>query len=163
MPRPTTDILLSILIFVLQTTVARFLAIYGVVPDLVLLWIVTIAIRRGQIPATVAGFAMGLGLDLISGPDGVLGLSALTKTIGGFLAGYFYNENKVLQTLGGFQLPLITALVSLIHNLVYFIVFLQGSGLGWASMLGLYGIPATAYTTAISVLPMFAYARKVLA
>lgn len=163
MPRPATDILLSILVFVLQTTVARFLAIQGVVPDLVLLWIITIAIRRGQIPATIAGFAMGLGLDLISGPDGVLGLSALTKTIGGFLAGYFYNENKVLQTLGGFQLPLITALVSLIHNLVYFIVFLQGSGLGWVSMLGLYGIPATAYTTAISVLPMFAYARKVLA
>lgn len=163
MPRPATEILLSILVFVLQTTVARFLAIQGVVPDIVLLWIVTIAIRRGQIPATIAGFAMGLGLDLISGPDGVLGLSALTKTIGGFLAGYFYNENKALQTLGGFQLPLITALVSLIHNLVYFIVFLQGSGLGWVSMLGLYGLPATAYTTAISVLPMFAYARKVLA
>ncbi len=163
MSRPSADILLSILIFVLQTTVARFLAIQGIVPDIVLLWIVMIALRRGQIPATIAGFLMGLGLDLISGPDGVLGLTALTKTIGGFLAGYFYNENKVLQTLGGYQLPLITALVSLIHNLVYFFVYLQGSGLGWASMVGLYGIPATAYTTAIAVLPMFAYARKVLA
>lgn len=163
MPRPTADILLSILIFVLQTTVARFLAIQGIVPDIALLWIVTIALRRGQIPATITGFLMGLGLDLISGPDGMLGLTALTKTIGGFLAGYFYNENKVLQTLGGYQLPLITALVSLIHNLVYFLLYLQGSGLGWASMVGLYGIPATAYTTAIAVLPMFAYARKALA
>ncbi len=162
MSRPVTDILLSVVVFVLQTTVARFLAIRGIVPDLVLLWVITIALRRGQIPATVAGFAMGLGLDVMSGPDGVLGLSALAKTIGGVLAGYFHNENKALQMLGGFQLPLITALVSLIHNLVYFLLFLQGSGLGWVSMVGLYGIPATAYTTAIAILPMLAYSRRVL-
>ena len=163
MPRLAIDILLSIVIFVLQTTVVRFLAIQGIVPDIVLLWIITLAIRRGQITATIAGFLLGLALDLISGPDGVLGLSALTKTVAGFLAGYFFNENKVLQTLGGYQLLLITALVALIHNLLYFVVFLQGSGLGWFSLMGLYGIPATAYTTAMAVLPMFAYARKVLA
>ena len=163
MPRPAADILLSLLVLVLQTTVVRFLAIEGIVPDIVLLWIITIAIRRGQIPATIAGFLLGLALDLLSGPDGVLGLTAMTKTVSGFLAGYFYNENKVLQTMGGYQLLLSTALVALVHNLLYFFVFLQGSGLGWAAMMGLYGIPATAYTIAIAVLPMLAYARKVLA
>jgi len=163
MPRPAADILLSVLVLLLQTTLARFLVIQGIVPDLVLLWVITIAIRRGQIPATIAGFSLGLALDLISGPDGVLGLAALSKTIGGFLAGYFYNENKILQTMGGYQLLLITALVALIHNLLYFFVFLQGSGLGWVTMMGRYGIPAAVYTTAIAVLPMLAYARKVLA
>jgi rod shape-determining protein MreD len=163
MPRPALDILLSIVVLVLQTTVVRFLAIQGIVPDIVLLWIIIIAVRQGQIPATIAGFLLGLALDLISGPDGVLGLAALTKTVGGFLAGYFYNENKVLQTLGGYQILLITALIALIHNVLYFLVFLQGSGLGWTATMALYGIPATVYTTAIMVLPMFAYARKVLA
>ena len=163
MPRTAADILLSVLVLLLQTTRARFLVIQGIVPDLVLLWVVTIAIRRGQIPATIAGFSLGLALDLISGPDGVLGLAALSKTVGGFLAGYFYNENKILQTMGGYQLLLITALVALIHNLLYFFVFLQGSGLGWVTMMGRYGIPAAVYTTAIAVLPMLAYARKVLA
>jgi len=163
MPRPAADILLSVLVLLLQTTLARFLVIQGIVPDLVLLWVITIAIRRGHIPATIAGFSLGLALDLISGPDGVLGLAALSKTVGGFLAGYFYNENKILQTMGGYQLLLITALVALIHNLLYFFVFLQGSGLGWVTMMGRYGIPAAVYTTAIAVLPMLAYARKVLA
>jgi rod shape-determining protein MreD len=163
MPRPVADILLSLLALVLQTTVVRFLAIQGIVPDLVLLWVIMLAIRRGQIPATIAGFLLGLALDFISGPDGVLGLTAMAKTVGGFLAGYFYNENKVVQTMGGYQILLITALVALVHNLLYFFVFLQGSGLGWAAMMGLYGIPATAYTVAVAVLPMFAYARKVLA
>jgi rod shape-determining protein MreD len=162
MPRPLVDILLSVIVLILQTTIVRFLAIQDIVPDIVLLWVITIAIRRGQIPATIAGFLLGLVLDLISGPGGVLGLTALTKTVGGFLAGYFYNENKILQTMGGYQILLITALIGLIHNILYFLVFLQGSGLGWLSMLGSYGIPTTAYTTAIAILPMFAYARKIL-
>jgi rod shape-determining protein MreD len=159
MSRPLIDILLSVVVLVLQTTIVRFLSIQGIVPDLVLLWVIMIAIRRGQIPATIAGFLLGLALDLISGPEGVLGLTALTETVGGFLAGYFYNENKILQTMGGYQILLITALISLI---LYFLVFLQGSGLGWLSMLVSYGIPTTVYTTAIAILPMFAYARKIL-
>ena len=162
MPRPLIDILLSVVVLVLQTTIVRFLSIQGIVPDLVLLWVIMIAIRRGQIPATIAGFLLGLALDLISGPEGVLGLTALTETVGGFLAGYFYNENKILQTMGGYQILLITALISLIHNVLYFLVFLQGSGLGWLSILASYGIPTTVYTTAIAILPMFAYARKLL-
>jgi rod shape-determining protein MreD len=162
MSRPLIDILLSVVVLVLQTTIVRFLSIQGIVPDLVLLWVIMIAIRRGQIPATIAGFLLGLALDLISGPEGVLGLTALTETVGGFLAGYFYNENKILQTMGGYQILLITALISLIHNVLYFLVFLQGSGLGWLSMLVSYGIPTTVYTTAIAILPMFAYARKIL-
>jgi rod shape-determining protein MreD len=162
MPRPLVDVLLSVVVLVLQTTFVRFLAIQEIVPDLVLLWIITMAIRRGQIPATIAGFLLGLVLDLISGPEGVLGLTALTKTVSGFLAGYFYNENKVLQIMGGYQILLITALISLIHNILYYLVFLQGSGLGWLSILVSYGIPAAVYTTAIAILPMFAYARKIL-
>ena len=37
MPRPAADILLSVLVLLLQTTLARFLVIQGIVPDLVLL------------------------------------------------------------------------------------------------------------------------------
>jgi rod shape-determining protein MreD len=162
MSQTFSDILLSLLALLLQTTVARFLSIQGIVPDLVLLWIVYLAIRRGQIRATVAGFILGLTLDLVSGPDGMVGLAALTKTLAGFLAGYFYSENKTMQTLGGYQFLLITALVSLVHNVIYFLLFLQGSGLVWSAMLMGHGIPATIYTVAVALLPMFAFARKVL-
>jgi rod shape-determining protein MreD len=151
MPRPAADIALSLLILLLQTTVVRFLSIQGIVPDI-----------RGQITATVAGFLLGLTLDLISGPDGMVGLAALTKTLAGFLAGYFYNENKTQQTLGGYQFIIIVVLVSLVHNVIYFLLFLQGSGLVWSEMLMRHGVPATVYTVAVALLPMFAFARKVL-
>lgn len=163
MPRIVLEIAGACAALLLQTTLAHFISIAGIVPDLVLLWVVGVAVRRGQIPATVTGFALGLMLDLLGGPDGMLGLSALAKTIGGFVAGYFYNPNKTLQTLGGTQFLLIVFVASAAHNIVYFLVVLQGLGLSWGTMLFRYGLPATAYTIAVALLPMFAYARKALA
>lgn len=155
------DIALSILALLLQTGVVRYLSIGGIVPDLLLLWVVALAIRRGQIPATSAGFFLGLAQDILSG-DNLLGLSAMTKTLAGFIAGYFYNENKTLQTLGSYRLLLIAGLVSLVHDSLYFLVFLQGSGISWKGSLLAYGLPTTVYTLAVALIPMFAFARKQL-
>jgi rod shape-determining protein MreD len=154
------DTLLSLLFLVLQTTIIRFLAVQMIVPDLILLWIVYLAVRRGQIAATTGGFLLGLAFDLLSGPDSMLGLAALSKTAAGFIAGYFYNQNKITQTLGGYQFILITVIASLVHNLLYFVILLQGSGITWSSALLQYGIPTTAYTAALGLLPMFVFARK---
>jgi len=156
------DIGFSLLVLLVQTGVVRFLSIGGIVPDLVLLWVVALAIRRGQIPATTAGFLLGLAQDILSG-DGMLGLSALTKTLAGFIAGYFYNENKTLQTMGSYRILLIAGLVSLVHDGLYFLLFLQGSGISWSGSLLDYGVPTTVYTLAVALIPMFAFARKQLA
>ena len=160
--RTLADIALTALFIVVQTALARYLAVAGLAPDIALIWIVTLALRRGQLAATVAGFSTGLVLDLLSGADGMLGLSALAATCGGFMAGYFYNENKTLQTLGSYRYILIILSVALVHNLIYFIIFLQGSGVHWWQAILLYGVPAAAYTAAVGLLPMFIYARRVL-
>jgi rod shape-determining protein MreD len=152
----------SILIIILHTTLIKFLAVGDIVPDIVVIWIAYIAIRQGQIAGTVAGFALGLTLDLLSGQDGMVGLSALAKTVAGFTAGYFYNENKTLQTLGGYQFLIALGVVSLVHNLIYFIIFLQGSDIGTWGTIAKYGLPTTVYTAAFGLLPMFAFARKYL-
>jgi rod shape-determining protein MreD len=162
MRRFVPDILLSIAVLLLQTTLVKFLAIRTIVPDLVLLWIVAVAIRRGQIPATIAGFSLGLLQDLLSGPDGMLGLAAFAKTLGGFVAGYFFNENKVFVTLGSYRLLLLAAGVSVLHNILYFLILLQGSGISWSDSLLSYGFPTTLYTVGVALIPMFAFARKQL-
>lgn len=162
MRRRIADIALTLLVIVAQTTLGRYLAIAGLPPDLALIWTVTLALRRGQMTGTVAGFCTGLVLDLLSGADGMLGLSALALTCGGFMAGYFYNENKTLQTLGSYRYILIILSVALVHNLIYFIIFLQGSGVHWWQAILLYGVPAALYTAAAGLLPMFIYARRLL-
>ena len=156
------DIALTLMVVLLQTTIAQYLAVAGFSPDIALIWIVYLSIRRGQITGTVAGFLVGLVLDLLSGNDGMLGLAALSKTVGGFTAGYFFNENKTVQTLGSYRFILIILSVSLVHNLIYFIIFLQGSGAHWWQAILLYGIPAALYTAAVGLIPTFVFARWAL-
>lgn len=153
-------ILLSILFVLVQTTIARYLAIENIAPDLLLIWVVYLALREGQSAATAAGFFLGLLFDLISGKDGMLGLAALCKTVAGFAAGYFYNENKISQILGGYQFILVVTVASIVHNVLYFIIFLQGTEVGWLDAVVLYGFPTTVYTAALALLPMFVFSRR---
>lgn len=154
--------LLSLLFVVIDATLVKFLAIANLVPDILIIWIVYVAIREGQIAGTTAGFLIGLTMSLIGTTNGMLGLAALAKTFAGFTAGYFFNENKTYNTLGGYQFIVIVGVASMVHNITYFIIFLQGSGLSWMQSVLYYGIPSTAYTAAVALLPMFAFARKYL-
>jgi len=162
MQRVLAYIIISLALLVLQTSLVSYLAISNIVPDVMLLWVVYIAIREGQAAGTIAGFGAGLLLDFLSGTNGMLGLSALSKTVAGFAAGYFYNENKTLQTLGSYQFVIAVTVTSLLHNVIYFLIFLQGTDVGWWGAVLRYGIPTTVYTAAFSLLPVFAYARRYL-
>jgi len=149
----------SLFLVILQTTIVPFASIANIVPDLLIVWVVFIAIKLGQIPATVTGFIVGIAIDLVSGH--FIGLSALSKTIAGFFAGYFYNENKIDYTIGNYQFLIIVALSSLIHNVVYFVIFVQGSDIGFWTAIFRFGLFSTVYTVAFAVLPMFAFSRKI--
>jgi cell shape-determining protein MreD len=98
-------------------------------------------------------------MDLISGQ--FIGLSALSKTIAGFFAGYFYNENKTDYTIGSHQFLIIVGLSSLFHNIIYFVIFVQGSEIGFWSAILRFGLFSTVYTTAVALLPVFAFSRKI--
>jgi len=160
MRRALPTILLSLLMLLIHSTLVPFLAIRDVIPDILLIWIVILAVREGQITATIAGFALGLAQDLVGAGAGMIGLAALSKTVAGFVAGYFYNENKIQQTLGGYTFIVAVGIAALLQNVIYFIVYLQGSSLGLGSIMLEYGIPATLYTAAVGLLPMFAFARR---
>ncbi len=160
MQRSLTYIGISLAVLLLQTTLVPYVAVGGIVPDLALIWIVYLGITRGHIAASTAGFLLGLLLDVLAGGDTMLGLSSFAKALAGFLAGYTYNENKITQILSGAQFPGILAGVSLVHNLVYFLIFLQGSDLSWNDAIILYGIPTTVYTVLASVIAVFIFARR---
>ena len=78
------------------------------------------------------------------------------------MAGYFFSENKTLQTLGSYRFILIILSVAFVHNLIYFIIFLQGSGVHWWQAIILYGVPSALYTAGVGLLPMFIFARRSL-
>jgi rod shape-determining protein MreD len=161
MPR-AEDLLRSaatvIVLLVIQTTLIPFISVAGVVPDLLLIWVVLTALRRGQIEATVGGFIVGLLQDLVA--TKFFGLAALSKTITGFVLGYFHNENTTESTLGSYRFVTLVLLAGIVHNLLFFFIFLQGLEGGIFFDVLLLSLGVTVYTGAIGVLPMFAYSRR---
>lgn len=145
-------------ILILQATFVPFLSIGGFLPDLFLIWVVYSAIRRGQMEATIAGFVVGLLQDLVT--TQFFGLAALSKTVCGFTAGYFFNENNTERTLGSYRFVLITALSSMVHNVLFFSLFLQGLSDSLLSDVLRSSTGTAFYTAMLSLLPMFAFSRK---
>lgn len=158
MPKHLRLVLISLGLIALQTTIVSFMSVLNIIPDLMLIWIVYIAVTQGQIPATVYGFGIGLVIDLLSGQ--FLGLLALSKTIAGFLSGYFYHENKIDITLSNYRFLIIVGIITLVHNIVYFVIFTRGSDVGLFTAIFRFGIFSMLYTTALSSIPMFIAMRK---
>src|SRR6185503_13662000 len=82
---------------VAQATVAPALRIGDVLPDIPLIVVVLLALRRGPEFGCVAGFAAGLLQDAAGG--GLIGVQALTKALAGFTIGAVGTELRVTQPL----------------------------------------------------------------
>ena len=152
-------IVISLLLVILQTTIIPFASIANITPDLLVIWVIYIAIQHGQIPGTIAGFIIGLLVDLLGGQ--FIGLTALSKTIAGFLAGYFFNENKIEQILGSYEFLVVTGVASFVHNIIFFVISVQGSEIGIGTAIFNFGFFSTLYTLAAALLPVFYYSRRI--
>ena len=73
----------------LQTTVLSRLTLLGVIPQLVLVVVVSLAWVDGERVGLTAGFFGGLLLDLQLPPASIVGLTALVYTFIGYGVGYF--------------------------------------------------------------------------
>ena len=92
--------LLALTVFgggVAHATVAPALRIAGVTPDLPLIVVVLLALRRGPEFGALAGFAAGLLQDAAGG--GLIGVQALTKALIGFAIGAVGSRLSVDQPL----------------------------------------------------------------
>jgi rod shape-determining protein MreD len=145
-------------LFLVQTLFVPFISIAGYVPDILLIWLATTALRRGQVEATVSGFAVGLLQDIVT--TKFFGLAALSKTVAGFVLGYFFNDNTTEQTLGSYRYILLVLLSSVIHNAIYFLILFQGTEGSTIFAMFEMNLGLTLYTVVISVLPMFVFSQK---
>lgn len=101
----------------LQTTLAPYLTVRGLIPDLLLAVVVTYGLLFGLEAGLFAGMGAGLLLDVAGGR--LVGLSVLSLGVAGLLAGVVeqrvYKDNLLLPVIAGFLASvgreLITALV----------------------------------------------------
>ncbi len=104
-------------LLLLQSTVVPFISIAGVIPDLILILLVYFALRMGQMHGTILGFTYGFFLDIITG--NIFGSAMIAKTVSGFVAGYFYNENKLDIYFKSIAFSLIVLLSSTIDSFIF--------------------------------------------
>jgi rod shape-determining protein MreD len=136
-----------------------YVAVENVTPDLLVIFVVFIAVREGQFTALLFGFVLGLLFDLIS--SDIVGTNALSKMFAGFVAGYFYDEQRGLtESVGSIRFLGVIALSALVHNAIYYFFYLQPTDLSFAGFFLRSGVAATLYTTVVAVLVMLVTARK---
>jgi rod shape-determining protein MreD len=148
-------------LIIIQKTLIWLIAVtsYDVTPDLVLVGLVYIGLRKGKIYGSISGFSAGLVIDFIS--FSFLGLMALSKATAGFVSGFFGNDvNKVERYLNTYVFVIIVLFCSLINNTIYFTIYFQGSTLQFTDILIRYVLPTSVYTSIFAVIPIIFEKRK---
>lgn len=136
-----------IISFLLQTSVFDFLKLADTAPNVMVAFVVCIALMRGQKEAVGVGFFCGLLIDLFYG--NVLGQYALLYVLIGYVNGFF---NK-LYFQDDFMLPLaVLAGNSFVYDiLIYIFFFLLRGRLGFFYFLRSIIIPEAIYTAIVAV------------
>ena len=138
----------ALLILLLQEAIVTRIAIHRVAPDFLLLFVLLLALREGQVWGALAGLSVGLLQDFVTDPS-LTGLSGFSKTLAGFSVGYFYGSRRTRNFLGALS---VFAIGVVVHYLAYFAIYVQGSGLGFAKTLFHSGLPLTLYTLLFALL-----------
>jgi len=132
---------------VLQTTLIPLLSIQDIYPDLLLIGVIITGIRHGSTPAILAGCLVGFMQD--AAVTQFYGLSALAKSVAGFVAGYFSREKvkyNFMITLGVIAATALTN--SILFQAIYY--FDANSGLGWT--IARYILPHFFYTLVVGII-----------
>jgi rod shape-determining protein MreD len=132
----------------LQVGLAPYMAIGGVVPNFLLIVVVTLALVEGPIPGASAGFAAGLIFDLLgSGPVGPM---ALVLAVTGYMAGLLH-EHMFAE---GWLLPLTVLFVASLASSIAYGILLNILGVGGPFVITFLTkmLPEAIYDTALALL-----------
>ena len=141
--------ILEILIsFVLQSTMFHYIALADVMPNLLLILVVSTAHRKGRIPGMIMGFFCGILVDLMYGSY-LIGLSALLYLV----IGYFFGYTSRYYSKDDYTLPIVLiAAADLTYGFFYYIFeFLLRGRLDFLYYLRGLILPEIIYTVAVSV------------
>ena len=139
--------LLTALALLIQTSWTHSIAIAGIRPDIVLIIIVYIGIRSGQLEATIFGFMSGFLLDIYN-PE-FMGVNACANSVVGFAVGYS-RFGIVAEDLRVQVLALLFA--SLLHDLIYFVLSSVSNPLKFVTAFFTYGVGTAIYTSIIGLM-----------
>lgn len=137
-----------ILCFVIQSSMFHYIALAGIMPNLLLILVVSTAYMRGKMPGLLVGFFSGLLVDFVFG--NLIGLYALLYMLIGYCIGYVHryysNEDYTLPIL-------LIAAGDFVYGFFYYVIeFLLRGRLNFLYYLRRFIVPEIIYTVAVSIL-----------
>ncbi len=138
-----------IILFVIQSATFHYFRLADVMPNLLLILVVSTAHMRGRMTGMIMGFVTGILVDLMFASY-IIGLYALLFLVIGYLAGF---TNKVYSN-DDYTLPIILiGIGDLVYGFFYYIFeFLLRGRLNFLFYFRRLIIPEVIYTIAVSVL-----------
>ncbi|HEX2953343.1 MAG TPA: rod shape-determining protein MreD [Bacillota bacterium] len=113
--------------FTIQTAIAPILSPFGLIPDLILLLVISIALLKGPVVGMGIGLVGGLLTDCLAG--GIIGVHAMAKMVIGLSCGLM--EKTIFKD--NFLVPSVTVWIgTLVHDLIIGLIY---SSFGWETML----------------------------
>lgn len=148
MKRFIVYILLVLICFLCQTTIFQWLALADIVPNVLVILVVSIGYMRGQNEAMLTGILCGLCMDFMYG--NVIGYYALIYMTVGFVSGWsnFFYEKK------DFTLPIILiGLGDFMYSVIFYVLsFLLRARLNLFYYFRRIMIPELIYTVIVAII-----------
>ena len=140
-------VVIYFLLLFIETNLLHLISIKNITPDLILVYVLLVSMREKRNKVVIVGFASGLIQDVFT--TKLFGLFALSKTITGFLGGFFQQRRIEYKLL---YLSAVFFVLIFIHELIYQIIYSLGGDISFSTLLFYSIIPRTIYTLAVAVI-----------
>lgn len=152
-------IIVGLVLTVVQLVAIPFISINGVVPNIVLIYLIFYSLKHGQIAGTFFAFFMGFMYDIASA--GMIGSGMFSFTLAAFIAGYFYKED-IYEILQNRKIILMLFMLSSILFFFFYSIFGTDSiRIEDQYSYFIYALLSAFYTTLIALF-VYLIPRKVL-
>ncbi len=155
--RIATYVVLGILAIVVQKFFDDFASISSISPELVILFVVFVTLREGQMVGMEAGFVTGFLNDILS--THFLGFTSFIAVVASFVAGFFYKEADVDLTGRTLNYVWICAIALFVSEFVSIPIVSAGELNYWYVFLK-FTVGETVYTALLAMVVVFVNGRK---
>lgn len=139
------------LAFYLNTVVFARYNLFGIRPDVILAFVVSIGVMRGALPAGIIGVCMGFVIDIFF--EKFVGIHALSYMIAGIAGGLFYGKFYADNIVVPAVVAGITSFLK--EHILALVVVLAGGRFYYPSMFALYILPCALVTAGVCALIHF--------
>ncbi|MGC8596206.1 MAG: rod shape-determining protein MreD [Candidatus Kryptoniota bacterium] len=151
-------IVIGVVVLIIQKFGDDFFTISSVAPQFILLYIVYISMKEGQMAGMITGFAAGLFNDLLT--THFIGYTSFVGVIAAFVAGFFYKESDAELVGKTLNFSWVSALSIFIAQFFSLPLIQSGSDLNYFYVFLKFTFGVTIYTAIFSLIVIFSIGRK---